>query len=532
MSENKTRFFKATMLIAFFSLLSRILGVLRSTLLAAFYGATGGDGLNDCYTAAFKLPDIIFNLVAAGAISIVLIPYLSSKISEKDDAEVNKATSQFLNFFFLLILFFIILGFIFAPFFVKNFLVSGWEDTEKIKLTITLSRILLLQVLFMTLSSVISSYLNAIEKFFSYSIAMLSYNVGIIFGILFLSGSFGIYGVIIGVVLGSFLHFFIQLIGAKINGYKYSFSLPSFNKEIIELFIVAVPRMIAISLDQIVRFFLVNFASFIFVGSIFIFDNVENIGMVFYGMIAVSISTASFPIFVKLFNSGDNDLLLESFVEKIRTLFFTILPVTFFLIIFRNEAVELLLGYRRFGVNDIKLTSDALFYYLAGIPFLSITIITVKFYYACKKSFIPMFVSIISVFFTVISTYFLAQMHKINGLAMGRSIGFTIQALMLIVFLVIIILKEKKIKKINPKPFLDIVKIISLNLILLSAFYFFNINTHFFSINKINHLINLLINSLIFFFIYFTICYILKIEEVNFFTVKIKNRLISKKNRI
>ncbi|HOV14491.1 MAG TPA: murein biosynthesis integral membrane protein MurJ [Spirochaetota bacterium] len=532
MNENKTKFFKATLLIAFFSLLSRILGVLRSTLLAAFYGATGGDGLNDCYTAAFKLPDIIFNLVAAGAISIVLIPYLSSLISEDRSEKIDKAASQFLNFFFLLISFFLIIGFIFAPFFVKQFLVSGWDNSEKVKLTITLSRILLAQVLFMTLSSVVSSYLNAIEKFFSYSLAMLSYNVGIIFGIIFLSKFFGIYGVVFGVVLGAFLHFFIQLMGAKVNGFKYSFGLPHFNKEILALFLVAIPRIIAISLDQIVRFFLVNFASFIFIGSIFIFDNVENIGMVFYGMIAVSISTASFPIFVKLYNANKFNDLIDSFNEKIRSLLFFILPVTILMIIFRFEVVEILLGYRRFGLNDINLTAKALFYYLLGIPFLSITIITVKFYYAQKKSLIPMIVAIVSVLLTIFSTFFLAKKYMINGLAMGRSIGFITQAVLLIIFIIILNFKEKKITAIKSKPISDLFKIVIINAILSLILSNFNFKIVFFNIDKFNHLLTFFINSALYILFYFSICFVFKIEEINFFIKKIQNRLNSYKNRV
>ena len=420
-------------------------------------GRRSSEGLNDCYTAAFKLPNIIFNLVAAGAISIVLIPYLATFISS-DKKKINTITSQFLNFFFILITFFIVVAFIFTPFFVKQFLVSGWSDQGKITLTISLSRILLLQVLFMTLSSVVSSYLNAIEKFFSYSVAMLSYNLGIIFGILFLSRYFGIYGVIIGVVFGAFLHFFIQFVGALTNGYRYSFGLPKFDKEVISLFLVAIPRVIAISSDQLSRFFLVSFASSIFTGSIFIFDNVENIGMIFYGMIAVSISTASFPIFVKLYNSQKHNELFNSFCEKIRSLVFFMLPLTLLIIIFRNEIVGLLFGYKKFGPKDIEITSNALFFYSMGIPFLSITIVTVKFYYAQRKSLIPMVVAIISVIFTVVSTYLLVKRFEVNGLAIGRVIGFGIQALLLILFVVIFTLKERLVTKLDFKPIVDIVR--------------------------------------------------------------------------
>jgi putative peptidoglycan lipid II flippase len=524
MPENKKHFLKATLLIAVFSLLSRILGLLRSTLLASFYGASGSDGLNDCYTAAFKLPDIIFNLVAAGAISIVLIPYFTGLIKKDDKTKLNEACSSFLNFFFLMMAFFVLLAYIFAPFFVKQFLVSGWTNEHNILLTIKMTRILLLQVLFMTLSGIFGSYLNAIEKFTAYSFALLSYNVGIIAGILFLTPLIGIEGVVWGVVAGSFIHFSIQGTGAFVNGFRFRFCLPKLNKEIRDLFLVAIPRIIAISGDQITRFFLVNFASFIFVGSMFIFDNVENLAMVAYGMIAVSLSTTAFPVFVKLYNEKDFDGLILSLFEKLRSLMFLMLPATVLMIIFRTEIIEILLGYGKFQGNNITLTSDALLYYMIGIPFLSITILTVKYYYAQKKSLIPMIIALISIAVTLITSFYFSKIFAVSGLSIGRSLGFIIQALLLLGFIIIINKKEKIISSFPKKPFFDTLKIITASIFMLASalilqhFIKFSGNIKFISI------LNIIIIGGISSIIYVLSSLLFKVPEITFFYNKIIKR--------
>ena len=252
MTENKKKFFLATLIVAVSNLLSRILGLLRSTILAAIYGATENNGIADCYNASFVLPDIIYNLTVFGIISIVLVPFFSGILSKQEDSlnnneELDKNCCAMLNFFFAAVAAISILAWFFAPVIVKNFLVKGFAgDSYKIETTIRLTRIMLLQPLFVTLAGILGSYMNARERYTSYSIAMLFYNVGIIAGILLLNKKLGIDAAAWGTVLGSFLWFAIQLIGAIYAGFRYNFNFPKFDKEFFDLIFLAVPRVIAL----------------------------------------------------------------------------------------------------------------------------------------------------------------------------------------------------------------------------------------------------------------------------------------------
>jgi putative peptidoglycan lipid II flippase len=523
-TKSTGHFLKSTLLITVFSFLSRVLGLLRSTLLSSFYGATKSNGTIDCYIAAYRLPDIVFNLIAAGSISIVLIPYFSGLLKKDDRETLNRACSGFLNFFFIVMTVILIVVFFFAEPIVTGFLVKGWTDQNNIKLTVLLSRILLIQVLFLTLSGVFGSYLNSIEKFLSFSLALLSYNVGIIIGILFFAPFFGIVGVVCGAVLGSLIHLLIQLTGSVKNGFRYHLVLPEFNREVRNLFAVAVPRIIAISADQLVRFTIISFASFIFTGSMIIFDNVENVGMIFYGILAVSVSTTAFPGFVKLFNEGKYDELYGSLFDKIRFLLFLILPSTVLMIVFRREIVDILFHYVNYNVKDSILTSNALLFYLSGIPFLSMTILTVKFYYAMQKSLIPMFAALAAITITIISTYYLSRSYAISGLAIGRSIGFMVQALILMAFIVSI---RKKFGLTLPlRQIFDSLKIVLASAVMFAAGFAVHKYFAIWNDSKIIMILYMTLIGGIISILYVALCLLLKNPEAAYF----KKKIFGKKN--
>ena len=513
MPENKRKYLINTLIIGVCSFLSQILGLLRTTLLSSFYGATEGQGLADCYAAAFKLPDIIYTLVVSGVISIILIPYFISKMKNQNMDIVNKTCSGFANLFFLLITFFLLIGFVIAPIIVKNFLLTGWDDTEKIALTIKMTRIIFLQVLFITLSSVFGSYLNAIERFKAYSLAMLSYNVGIIIGIIFLAPIIGIEGVAWGVVFGGFLHFIIQLIGSIKNGFRYSVQIPKIDKELINLTLNAIPRIVTLGSAQIVRFFIVNIGSFIFSGAIFIFDNVENIAMVPYGLVAISVSTTAFPIFINYYHENDFQKLFSSLFDKIRMLFYFILPMSILMIILREEIVDILVGYKKFLPKDVLLTSDALGVLMFGIPFFSATLILVKFYYAIRRSLTPMFIAVFASFFSILISYILAKRLQISGLSIGRGVGYLIQFVFLTIFLIPIFFRKIKLESKNIKPILDILKIFIVSSVLLIIGLITEKYFVFYFHPKINSIIKILSIGIIISTFYFIFSIFLKIPD-------------------
>ena len=511
------RFFLSTFILVVSQFLSRVLGLLRTTLINAIFGATQSGGVTDAFSAAFKIPDIIFNIIAFGMISVVLVPYFSKFLSKKESDKLDIACSNFINIFLIMIGFFIIIGFIFAPFIVKNLLVKGWTDEANIALTVRMTRILLLQVFFMTLSGILASYLNAVERvlgYIFYAMAPLFYNAGIIFGILFIAPHIGIEGAAWGVVIGGLLHLLINLTGAVIHGYKYRFVIPKFDNDIKELLVIGAPRIIAIGAEQFVKFFIVMIASYLIEGSMIIFDNAENFSMIAFGMIAVSISTTSFPIFSKLYIEKKYNELVKNLFNIIRSCLFFIIPITALMIVLRFEIVDLFLNYKKITALDVAYTANSLGFYMIGIPFFSISIIIAKYYYAHKESFIPMVISLIAVAFTVVSCYLFAKKYSLYGLSIGRSIGYITQTILLTIFLIFIYSKNKLKIKFNWQPVFDIFKIIIISLILSAAGFYLNTSLTFSANIKLDSILRLFIlgGSLALF--YLIASYLLKIPEI------------------
>lgn len=538
MTENKKKFFLATLIVAVSNLLSRILGLLRSTILAAIYGATENNGIADCYNASFVLPDIIYNLTVFGIISIVLVPFFSGILSKQEDSlnnneELDKNCCAMLNFFFAAVAIISILAWFFAPVIVKNFLVKGFAgDSYKIETTIRLTRIMLLQPLFVTLAGILGAYMNARERYTSYSIAMLFYNVGIIAGILLLNKKLGIDAAAWGTVLGSFLWFAIQLIGAIYAGFRYNFNFPKFDKEFFDLIFLAVPRVIALGGEQFVKFFITGYASFLCAGALTIYSYAENFSMVPYGMIAVSLSTTAFPIFSKNFALGEYDKMLESLFDKLKILLFLTLPICSLMVILRFEMIDILLGYKSFTLQDTKLTCSTFLAYMLGIPFYSITIIVAKYFYAQKKTFMPMFISLLMCATTIFSSYLLIKIlpenMKISGLAFGRTAGYLIQMILLLVM--IFCVKNVRYTIFPKMQIFEIIRIIIMNCVFAFVIFFIHseiltfITENILLHNKLQYFISGCITGFTAILLYFLLGIIFKLPYFNVITAKFRKK--------
>lgn len=176
----------AAILVAASSLVSRLLGILRDRILAGQFGASSQ---LDIYYAAFRIPDLLFNLIVLGALSAGFIPIFSGLVKDfkdpKNIAENNEAWSLANNVVNILSVFLLALsaiGIIFAPGFVR--LITPGFSPEAQLATAKLTRIMFLSPLFLGVSGVLGGVLQSFRRFVIYSLAPILYNFGIIIGAL------------------------------------------------------------------------------------------------------------------------------------------------------------------------------------------------------------------------------------------------------------------------------------------------------------------------------------------------------------
>src|SRR3989344_3903325 len=378
-SQTKTVHHAAGILIVS-ALFSRVLGMARDWLLAKNLGA--GSDL-DVYFAVFRIPDFLYHVIISGGIVVAFLPIFSDFFS-KDKNEAWKFASNALNIFLLFLVVLSLALFIFAPAMVK--LITPGFTSAQLDQTILLTRIMLLSPIFFGISSIFSGILQYFHRFLVYSFAPILYNLGIIIGILFLFPSFGLTGIIYGVLLGAFMHFMIQLPAAISCGFKYK---PIFNlggKGIRQVFILMIPRTLGVAGSQINLMVMTSIASTLAVGSISIFNLAQNLQNIPMGVIGVSFAVAVFAPLTRSFTDGAKKEFLKDFSSTFRQVVYIIFPSSFLIFILRNQIVEIILRHGEFSHASAQLASASLGLFCLGIWAISLSPLLSRAFFAFKDT--------------------------------------------------------------------------------------------------------------------------------------------------
>lgn len=398
---------QAAYLLGFFAICSQVLALFRDRILAYQFGAS--DTL-DLYYSAFRIPDIIFVTVASIVSVSVLIPFLIERF-EKGESEAKKFIDNVFSFFFLFIAVVSFLAYITAPYFM-SLLFPIFSESESFPELIKLTRVLLLSPVFLGFSNLLASITQINRRFFIYAISPVVYNLGIIFGIIFLYPSLGLFGLGLGVVIGAFLHFSIQIPFILSQKMFPVFRFPiefSFIKKII---FTSLPRTITVSSNELAELFLISFASFFAVGSISVFNFSFNLQSVPFSIIGVSYSLAAFPTLTKLFSSGNKDEFLEQMINSSRHIIFWSIPISVLFIVLRAQIVRTILGAGRFNWDDTRLTAAALALFTISLVAQNMVALFVRSYYSQGKTKTPLIMNMLSAGVIVIGSLYLVNIFN------------------------------------------------------------------------------------------------------------------------
>ncbi len=403
---------------------SHILGLMRDYLLAKRLGA----GMElDAYFAAFIIPDFIFNLLLAGGALVVFLPMFSDLFAKREE-EAWYFTNNILNIILILLITVCAIIFIFAPFFVK--LIAPGFFGEQLNLTILLTRLLLVCPVFFALSSILSGILNYFNKFLSYSLCPIMYNLAIIFGIVFLAPVFGIFGVAIGVILGAFSHFLIQLPPAIKSGFKYGFIFDLKSPDVKKFFKLMFPRIFSVSILQIEVIVFVAIASTLSIGSVAIFNFANNLQFLPIMLIGVPIIVAVFPALSKSWTENQKEIFIKKFSLAFRQIIFLAGPFSVLMFILREQIVAVIFRHGQFSITDAKLTSDCLGLFCIGILAYSLALLMTRTFYSFQDSKTPALMTGGTVALGIILAFCFVRFLKNNGLEevaiLGLPLAFSI----------------------------------------------------------------------------------------------------------
>lgn len=401
---------QAAYLLAFFTLISQILALVRDRMLSHTFGA---NQTLDIYYAAFRIPDMIL-VFGASVVSVsILVPFLVEKINESNEKGHDFVKHIFTSFF-IFIVFVSLIVFFLIPY-ITNFIFPGINNPDAIKELILLTRILLLSPIILGISNLMSSILQVFKKFFAYAIAPVLYNLGIIIGIVFLYPMFGIKGVAFGAVLGAIMHLSIQIPAVIKNKFLPSFTFPINLSYVKKVIWNSLPRTFALSINQLSILVLLGIASVMAEGSISIFNFSNNIQSVPLALIGASYSLAIFPMLSKFFTDKQKDKFLEHVTTAIRHIIFWSLPVTILFIVLRAQIVRTILGSGSFDWSDTRLTAASLAIFVISAVAQGLVILFVRAYYASGNTKKPLLINFLSAILIVIFSFLLTNFFTTNN---------------------------------------------------------------------------------------------------------------------
>lgn len=457
-SVRQKNIFSAAAFIFVAVLFSAVLGLIRTRLLSAYFGASRS---LDIYYAAFRIPDFLFQLLVMGALSAAFIPVFTSLTSDGKKLHAFEFANIAINFGAVVFLIFNVIVFFFSVE-ICRLLAPGFSNSDVLKMA-TLTKIMVSAQIFFIIGNFITGILQSYNHFFLPAVAPIFYNIGIIIGVLFLSPSIGIFGPALGVVIGTFLFLIVQLPLVFKIGYKYAPVFDFRNKHLIEAAKLMIPRTISLGVSQIEFTADLMIASLLVAGRYTIF----NFALILMGLpirlFGASIGQASLPTMSQLFFQKNFNEFSEILKTSLKQIFFFVIPLTVLIAVLRVPFVRLAFGASAFSWDSTVLTGKTLALLSLGILGQSATQILMRAYYAAKNTKSPLFLSLTSVLVNVsLSVFFVLILHfDVLGLALSTSISSVFLAILLHVFLV-----KKRIFLNSHDLYRDVTKIIFAGIIM------------------------------------------------------------------
>jgi putative peptidoglycan lipid II flippase len=402
-------------------LASRVLGWLRVVVLANLFGASAE---LDAYYAAFRIPDLVFQLVAAGAIASSLVPVLAGLVATGEHQRAWRVASTVLNLMLAVLIAVAVLLWLLAPSLVP-LLVPGF-DAATTDLTVQLSRLMLVSPVFLAAGAIASSILNTEDRFGAAALAPVAYNIGIIACALVLAPVMGVYAAALGVVVGSVAHLLVQVPALR-RVYRYSPRTEIGDAAARQAFWLMLPRAIGLGANQIT--FLVNtaLASTLVVGSVVSYNVAFNVLQIPLGVIGLPLGIVLLPTMSRALAIGEDAEFGRTVVSTLRLLLWATLLVASVGIVARDQVVALLFGWG-FDTAAMAATAAALGVFLLGLPAHSLNVILARAFYSGKDTVTPVSVAIASVGINIIVSLLTVERLGLAGLALGIAVGAWFEA--------------------------------------------------------------------------------------------------------
>jgi len=424
---------RSAVVISLATLCSRLLGFVRDAVNAWLFGA---GMVSDAFFAAFRIPNLLRDLLAEGSLTIAFIPTFTESQVKHGDKEALRMAAALFNILVAGFAVLIGLALIFTPWIV-NLVVPGFTAEGRI-LTIKLTRIIFPFISFMSLAALLMGILNSYQRFFISAIAPAMLNIVMIASGFFLCPVFGpkteqqVTGWTIGALAGGFAQFIIQMPGVlkiirEFGGIKEVFKQPIINfsypglKRIGRLvapavFSSSVNNLSALIVNTVIASLLgTAVVTYLYYGF--------RLMQLPLGVLSVSISTAAFPVISREAAMKDISAVRQTVVFSLKSIFFISFPATAGLIALSLPINNLLFHYGRFTADGISACAAATVFYSLGLFAFGSNKVLVPAFYALDDSRTPVMSALLVLVVSALMSVVLMVPMGFRGLALATSIA-------------------------------------------------------------------------------------------------------------
>lgn len=426
--SRQTSILSAASIIMATMMLSKILGLVRDRLLAHVFLPEK----IDIFWAAFALPDLIFQIVILGALSVAFIPVFTEHLENRGRNDAFEMARAVLNVSLSIFILLTVLIYILAQPLITNFIAPGFTPDRQAQV-VSLTRVILFGQIILVLGSFFIGITHSFQRFIIPALSPLFYNLGMILGIVFLSKSFGIAGAAYGVVIGAFLHALVQLPLVWSLGFRFRFPPKFFNPGVKEIMQLMSVRTIGLAAEQINEKIGIALATLASIGSVTYLTFAQHLQVVPIGLFGAALAQAALPVLSSERARGKIEEFKITILTTLHQILFLTLPAAAILIVIRIPVVRLVFGARQFDWEATVLTGATLAFLSIGLAAQAVSLLLVRGFYALKDTKTPVVASLMVVTLNIGLSVYAIKILRLDvwSIGLANSISAVTSAVLL-----------------------------------------------------------------------------------------------------
>ena len=519
-NKEKGNLGRAAGIVSFFTLISRVLGLVRDMVIASFFGASISA---DAFVVAFKIPNMLRRFTAEGSMTIAFIPVFTEYLKNRSKKEAFELARIVLTLLSVILVFITIAGIILSPWIVRIIAHGFGTEGPKYELTVLLTRITFPYIFLVSLVAFFMGVLNSLKHFAAPAAAPIFLNLGIIGATLFIAPRLSepVIATAAGVLVGGVLQVMLQLPTVFKKGVSIMPMWQPGHPAVKRIGLLVLPALFGSAIYQINQLTSTLLASFLPGGSIAWLYYADRLVELPLGVFAIAISTAALPSLSRQAVERDESAFIDTISHALKITFFITIPALVGLIVLGKPIIQLFFQRGAFSVFSRDMTAVALTYYAFGLWAFSGVKIVVSAFYALQDTLTPVKVSVITFLSYLILGLILMGPLKHGGLALALTLSSAIN------FVLLVYLLKKKISSWRFSPIAaSASRVILASVIMGLGIYY--LNYLFFPDNPDEGIFDLLIQVILLVLsgviFYLAAAFLFRCRELNAFLRLIKKR--------